>query len=157
MTDSILREEYGPPEKLWIDERSDYIAIKTVDRSLHLIDKAKVLWTREEGLTMVKEWVIGKNEDILPVDEFSMNPLQSLIQRMNDQTSSLITNVKYTVENIKKIINKEDLPKKHVKSSLDYLFVLLSFIIGAYKEFKDICTQSYRWTYYLAKNCTKFH
>lgn len=126
LTRSIQRKYYGLPEKLWVDSASDAIVVKTADKSLHLIKGTNKVWTRHEGLASVKEWVLGKVHSAAIPEEPSMNLVESIVDRLKEQASAVVSQVKAGVQTIARMLTEKTLPKSVAKASNNYLFVFFA-------------------------------
>ncbi len=127
-TKELAKEHYGVPEKLWVDSDSDTIVIKTADKSLHLIKGKEKVWTRQEGLTAVKKWVVGKGQAAIQEmedEETSMNPVTAFVKRVQKQTTTLMSKLQKTANQLNTIITQKQLPFVKPKKPIDikYIFV----------------------------------
>ncbi len=114
-----------------MDSGSDDVIIMTADKSLHMIHKDTRIWTRQEGLTGVSKWAIGKaavKVEKKKVEEVvSRNPVERFVNRIIGQVNTLVEGTQKLAGMVKKIA----MDKKYVKTKQarvqdsNYLFVFL--------------------------------
>jgi hypothetical protein len=90
-----------------------------------LVNGRDKVWSRHEGLTEVKEWVIGKGLNTVMIEEPSMNPVEAVADRLLEQVNSVVSRVKIGIKSISTLLTEKTLQKNVVKVSNNYLFVLL--------------------------------
>ena len=133
-TKDLVREHYGLPERLWVDSESNTVIMKTADKSLHMVKGSEKVWTRQEGLTEITKWAVGKSQEITEktegVGDFdSINPVTKFLIRVQNQASTIMTGVKKTMSYFDELITKKQFPFKATKKRIDGKYLFVSFVL----------------------------
>lgn len=126
-----MKEYYGNVEKIWVDSNTENILLKTADKSLHLVKGKEKIWTRQEGLTLVKKWAVGKGKEKFMFEEneeTSASPIAGFLKRIEKQTKQISNTFTNFFDSLHSLVMKKQMlfsEKSRKGTDAKILFVFL--------------------------------
>lgn len=104
-----------------MDPESEKIAVKTRDKSFHLFDTGKKIWTREESLSKIEKlFIIDIGEDngnTTEKIEGKSDLITNIINRIKSQIISAKNEIEIVIKKVKNMISKRKIEIDHFVES----------------------------------------